>query len=494
MKKSISSLLVLFTLIISLFVSCASTSEKAAASLSKGNYHSAIAQALEALSDDSGDSDALFVLNDAWTKANSEWSANIDTFEKSSDPYVISKAFGEYEKLIDIQKMLNASGRSEFVTDVEALTKKLSATKNRVADIYFEKGSELINQGGRANAKDALSYFTNTKYLVSDYPNIEHYIEEANTKAIARVILFTPNPKNDSELEIISSVSEEIASQKFVELVATTAKYDFFSSEAKDFATSKNANIMVYFDFDINTETGLDTSIRPINSGVISAPDWEVTKYSLISSGLCNVNIKVLDLDTDSFIKEDNFDIKDSTDFGFSISSIGPATLQTKWLDVRDMKPQKLNVAIVRNDSNPFSLEYQLSKYEDVDLDLSATSDFMHDPMSSDLVDFNQYNTPKDLRYKPYNKHIAFSFDIMEMESVTDVYSKYYWSYTGIDDLYQSNDRIKSSKLDRENLKNLINWMSKSKTIQESTTLFLEDTLLPTVSDKIANNIATSLK
>jgi hypothetical protein len=114
--------------------------------------------------------------------------------------------------------------------------------------------------------------------------------------------------------------------------------------------------------------------------------------------------------------------------------------------------------------------------------------------MSSDLVDFNKYNNPKDLRYKPYNKHIAFSFDIMEMESVTDVYSKYYWSYTGIDDLYQSNDRIKSSKLDRENLKNLINWMSKSKTIQESTTLFLEDTLLPTVSDKIANNIATSLK
>jgi len=495
MKKRIVVLLMLLALVTSLFVSCASTSEKAAKALSQGNYRSAIEQSLKALDEDSGDEDAVVVLNDAWSRANYEWTASIDEFEKSSDPNVIAKSFGKYESLIEIHKIVSTSGRSDITTDVDGLSERFYQTKKRVANLFFDVANKLMLDGTRSKSRDALAYYRYIKKLMPDYPNIGDAIDEATSTATSKVVLLVKSSDKEYADEIVSSVSEQIDSENLIDLVAISDDYDFSSMEAKDFAVSKDANVIIYLGLDVNLDTGLDVTERPVNGRVVAAPNWNVSKYSLLASGSCNVDYKILDLDTDSILKEGNFDVDKSTDFDFSISLIGPSDVQTEKLEIGNLTPQNYEVATFSYDSGFSYLPAQLELFEKMDIECDARGNFKYEPMSYDTMDFNQYSTPKDLVNKSYNGHKVFPFDLVDLAYVDESTStKFFFSYLGRSYSYEFEDRVRAARIDRENFGNLVNWMKSGKTLKASENLFCKEILLPQTALKITEDLTGILK
>ncbi len=495
MKKRIVGLLLLVTLMASLFVSCASTAEKAADSLARGNYRSAISQALEALGDDPGDEDAIVVLNDAWSRANYEWTASIDEFEKSSDPAVIAEAFDKYYNLIEIHKMLDDSGRTDFKTDFAGLTERYNITKKRVANFYFEDGKKLMLYGERSKSRDALAYFKYVKNLMPDYPNIDVVMDEAKQNATARVVLFVDSSDSEYEDEIISSISEKIAENDLIDVVATTHDINFSSMEAKDFAFSKDANVMIFLNMKVATDTKGNAEERPINARITSAPNWKVFKFSLISSGSCNVNYQILDLQSDKILKEGDLDIDDSTDFGFSISLIGPLDIETERLQINDLKSQDYEVATYQNDANYENLALQLALFEKMEIKNDASNSLQYEPMSYEEIDFDQYETPKELIYKSCNDHKVFLFDIIDLAYVEEsVSQKYFFSYLGESYSFDPADRVEAARMDRKNFRNLVKWLNSKDTVDSSSNLFWSENLLPKASEKIASELAGVLK
>ena len=83
MKKSITSLLVFAAVALVLLSSCASAFEQAGNALAQGDYTTAIEKSLVSIEKEKDVFEAEAVLKDAWQRANSEWNAQIATFEKA---------------------------------------------------------------------------------------------------------------------------------------------------------------------------------------------------------------------------------------------------------------------------------------------------------------------------------------------------------------------------------------------------------------------------
>ena len=485
MKKQLTGLLALLTLTLVLFSSCASTSEQAATSLADGDYTTAIEKSLEALKEEPGLAEATVVLNEAWSRANSEWNAQIASYESSSDGNEVFKAINFYNALTTIHKMVEDAGRDELKADSDKIYKKAMVTQNRVADIYFKNGNELLASGGRANARDAVLFYRGTKRLNSDYPNIDKTLEEAIKQATVKVVI--QMAEGSSSVEILPLLEKKFAALDLVEIVGTTDK------DINDFAKSKDADIMVYLELKTTTKTELLDVYRPINSWVTQAPNWKVEKRSLLASGECVVAVKVIDVKTNTTLNEGTLNVQDSTDFGFSFSVLAPDKHDTMKVQIRDMpKPETLNFAILASGADITALGSQLSVFEKIEF--NGKFGFENGMQGIDDwggLDFSMKRTPADL--KAYNKHVFLLFDGI----AAPVYDQYMYGFTyGYGNSKTENvfARVETARIEKANYWKLLEWLDSTKTKKNSVNLFLESNFNPKILNEITKTVSPFIK
>ena len=508
MKKRISGLLVFITLALVLLSSCASAFEQAGNALAQGDYATAIEKSLISIEKGKDIPEAETVLKNAWQRANSEWEAQIATYEKASSPEELSKVIPVYTKLINLHKMVAVAGRSDLNPSADTLQERANQTNLLIADLYVDQALATLELGGRENAKKAVLQFTIAKKLNPEYYGIDYLIEKATKQATIKVFVF-PGPDSNysfNTMMMVPAVEKLFDDLDFVEVVVPPQHYIASigdDHDAKNFARGHGADLMVHFELATSMKLSAHEDIRPISSKVTEASDWQVGKSYMLASGTSEIKYIVVDLETEKNIAEGSFVVKDSTDFGFSVSSIR-ATGNKEKIQFSGMDSARVMLINPLTEGEKLiSLANQLKSFEKVNMPnhgFETGISTVGDPISGAL-DFSVYKSPADLaNYKNFNGHTFFLFDAIKYVSYTFDDGKkderYRVIYNGGRFKEGIDGQLDAAKVDRETYAALMQWMKKTAANTDEVTIgtFLGGFYTETVPRKIVEKISPVLK
>ena len=503
MRKTIASLFVSIMCALMLLSSCASSFEQAGNALAQGDYTTAITKSLQSIEKGKDVPEAQAVLKDAWQRANTEWNAQIATFEKATTTGELAQASPVYNKLLAIHKMVADAGRTDLKADREAVLQKALETQQRLAGMHFEEASATLALGGRENARKAVLQYRTAKQLSPEYSGIDAAIEQASKQATVKVFVFTGPDKNPAfnGVEMIAMVEKKLATLDLVQVVGPPSRYAApigDDHDAKNFARGHGANIMVHFEPNTSSSIGMNLEKRPINGNVTSAPDWEIETLSMEASGKCEVSYLVIDLETEKTLDSGTFTVEDATDFGFSVQSVLHKGEKAR-VQIDNMPKAEM---LLKNSLAPgadvSSLATQLKIFEKMDMPSYGFETGIAPARygTFEPIDFNKYTTPDQLaKIQDLNGHVFFRFELMEVitnyggveeKSYASPYGEYFGEgFAG---------RVKTAQFDRQVYNDLVSWMTSTKTKAAVQDAFFPAFYKETVPSKIAQKISPVLK
>lgn len=499
MRKTIAGLLVCLTLALLLLSSCASTFEQATMAMDTGDYTAAIVKSLESIEKGKDVPEATAVLNTAWQRANSEWSAHIATIEQATTADELAKAIPLYNKLLEIHKLVAEAGRTELKPDREAVLQKALQTQQRLAEMHFDEASATLALGGRENARKAVFQYRRVKELAPDYTGIDFVIEEATKQATVKVFVFTGPDTNYAMngVEMIPMVEKQLASLEFIEIVSPPNRYAApigDDHDAKNFARGHKADIMLHFEPKTTWKVETQRDARPINGSVTAAPDWKIEKLSMVASATCEISYIVVDLETENTLDSGTFTVKDTTDFGFSVQAV-LSTGNKEKLQIGNMaKAELLQKNTMATGATSNLLASQLKLFEKMDLPNYGFETGIAPARygTFDPIDFSKYSTPDELaRIQDLNGHVFFLFEVIEsVNNEAKSYSSPYGEYYG----EGFAGRVKTAQFDMQVYNDLRVWMTSKKTNKAVQEAFLPKFYTETVPAKVAQKVSGALK
>ena len=443
MRKTIAGLLMCLMMSLVLLSSCATSSEKAAKALLKGDYSTAIKQSLDALKEGEDIAEAEMYLNDAWERANLEWNSQIAMIEQASTGTELHKAIPIYKNLLDIHEMVQNAGRVDLKPNRSAILEKFLLTEKRVADLYFEEASALLAQGGRENARNSLIRFEKVKSLMPEYPNLDKTMEEAVKQATVTVVIYSDYTGKGLHhtSELSEAVGDQLATLPYVKIVLVSSTFE----------EKMAGDLLINLKLENTAKTERKIERRPINSGVTAAPDWEVEKLYLLTSAKSEVSYTVKDVkDNQKVIDSGVFTIEDSTDHNFSVTAIR-ATGKRENIQIGDMSSSKsLLVNSLAPGNSVSDLATQLNKFE-------KNRGFNPNTYSGDIQ--NQSNLDR-LRDK-LNGHVFFLFDVVKDTRLAEGKSEDWYSQIYITDKVSVTASLKAAELERKKYSELRNCMTR---------------------------------
>lgn len=475
MKKTILGFLVCLTFTLVLLSSCASTSEKAAIALEKGDYTVAISQSLKSLEDGKDVLETELYLQDAWERANIEWNAQIATIEQSTTAEELHKAIPVYNKLLDIHEMIQNAGRNDLKPNRSAILEKALATEKRVADLYYTEASATLALGGRENARKAIAQYAKIKNLIPEYPNLDKAIVEADKQATVKVIV-TFDFKGSSNFDdavVIPLIEKQLSALPFVEVLPVTEK--------------PNADILVHITGKASYTAQINQISKSIDKRVTSASGWYVETISPQTLATYEITYNVTDLKTGTVIDEGVFSAKDSTDHGFSVSAI-LETGDRENIQVGDMTSRRsMLVNSIASGKSGRQLPQELMIHEVLD----RKSIPPIEPVSTVPIDFNKYKTFEQLaQIKNLNGHTFFQFHFFKATELVDGKNveKYYSTYTGPE------SGVKYAAADMTLYKDLKAWIRDTRIHAEADRKFVQELVNKTMPKTLAEKVAPVLK
>lgn len=193
---------VLFSVI--LFTGC-NSSEKL---LQKGEYDRAVEKAVKKLRKDPGNDKELYVLKEAYTKANTFDMDQITFLEKEgrSENYVrIYELYGRLDRRQDKIKTLPSRLLNEFrIIDYDD---ELISSKEQAAETSYQQGLEFLDMGGRENARRAYYEFGNVQDLYPNYKDVNELQREAAYLGTNQVLFVV---ENNSEIMLPERFEAEL--------------------------------------------------------------------------------------------------------------------------------------------------------------------------------------------------------------------------------------------------------------------------------------------
>ena len=507
MKKTITNVLILIAFALVLLSSCASTFDQAGMALAQGDYSTAIAKSLESIAKGKDISEAETMLKDAWQSANTEWNTQITTFEKATTPEEVAKAVPVYNKLIALHKMVAAAGRSDLNPSADTIQKRANQTNLLIANLYFDQALATLELGGRENAKKAVLQFTIVKKMNPEYYGIDYFIEKATKQATIKVFVF-PGPDSNysfNTMMMIPAVEKLLDDLDFVEVRVPPQHY--ISSigddhDAKNFARGHGADLMVHFELATSMKLTAHEDIRPINSRVQVASDWQVGKSYMLASGTSEVKYIVVDLKTETNIDEGTFTVKDSTDFDFSVSTILHSGKKDR-IEFTDMTSEKvIKINTLTQDNYNYYLGDQLKSFEKVTMPYGGFDSGMQTAIraTSGPLDFSKYKSPAELVKKDdLNGHTFFLFDAIKYVSGTfngkdDI--RYKLMYRGDGFGEGSDASLKAAKFESQTYTDLMSWMKKTAANADDVAIatMLGNFYTETIPRKVVEKVSSALK
>lgn len=286
----------------------------------------------------------------------------------------------------------------------------------------------------------------------------------------------------------------------FVEVVKPATPYtehQLLEVSATDIARDLGADTIVYFRPNTSYSSGPRQDKRPIDSRVSSAPDWEIAKIYMLTSGKCEVTYSIVEVETEKILDEGIFSVENSTDHGFAVSAILHQGKKAN-LKIGNMTSRE---SLLVNELSPGSSETKLKT------ELQVFEKFDNGPAYAygiaparygtfDPIEFNRYSTPEQLaEIQDLNGHTFVLFDVTEATTMYGTneqksYDSLYGQYFGEGFASQ----VKTAQFDRQVYSDLRAWMGNKNTMLSIRETFMGKFLTETVPNSIVAKIAPVLK
>ena len=216
-----------FVLLLSvILLSGCNSSEKL---LQKGEYDRAIEKAVKKLRKDPGNDKELYVLKEAYTKANSFDLEQISFLEKEgrSENYVrIYQLYGRLDRRQDRIKTLPTRLMSEF--RIVNYDDELIASKEQAAETAYQQGLDYLDLGGKENARRAFYEFENVQSLYPNYKDVNDLQKEAAYLGTNQVLFIV---ENNSEVMLPERFESELKKISLGDLNNRWIQYSVYENE-----------------------------------------------------------------------------------------------------------------------------------------------------------------------------------------------------------------------------------------------------------------------
>ena len=221
------SILFLFSIV--LLMACAS-SEKY---LQKGQYDKAIDKSVKKLRKDPGNDKELYVLKEAYGKAQDFDKDRIDFLEKEGreENYVaIYDLYVRLDRRQDKIKTLPSSVLGEFT--LVNYDDRLIASKEQAAESSYALGVDYLERGGRENARRAYREFETAKSIYSNYKDVDAKLSQARYEGTNQVLFVI---ENNSESVLPVRFDQELRKIGLGDLNGTWIQYSVYEDEEVDY-------------------------------------------------------------------------------------------------------------------------------------------------------------------------------------------------------------------------------------------------------------------
>ncbi|MFP8487809.1 hypothetical protein ACKGJO_01825 [Gracilimonas sp. Q87] len=210
--------------------------------LQKGEYDRAIEKAVKKLRKDPGNDKELYVLKEAYTKANTFDMDQISFLEKEgrSENYVrIYQLYGKLDRRQDRIKTLPTRLMNEF--RIVNYDDQLIATKEQAAETAYQQGLKYLDLGGKENARRAFYEFENVQSLYPNYKDVNDLQREASYLGTNQVLFVV---ENNSEIMLPERFESELRKISLGELNDHWIQYSVYENEDVnyDYFVSLNIN------------------------------------------------------------------------------------------------------------------------------------------------------------------------------------------------------------------------------------------------------------
>ncbi|GAB5408025.1 MAG: hypothetical protein BalsKO_03900 [Balneolaceae bacterium] len=216
-------------LIVTMVLGCTSSDKL----LQRGQYDRAIEKSIKKLKKKPGNADELYVLTEAYSKANSFDIERITFLEKEGRSENYLDIFNLYQRLDSRQdkiKTLPSSLMNEFV--IIDYDDKLIASKEQAAEVSYQRGLEYLSVGDRESARQAFFEFERVLSIYSKYKDTEMKIEEARALGTNQVLFVI---ENNSETILPQRFDEELKKIGLADLNGRWIQYSVYEDEAVDY-------------------------------------------------------------------------------------------------------------------------------------------------------------------------------------------------------------------------------------------------------------------
>lgn len=309
-----------------LVLGCAS-SEKL---LQRGQYDKAINKSIKKLKKNPGKDKELYVLKEAYSKANGFDTDQISFLEKEGRAENYVEIYTLYQRLDNRQdrlKTLPSQLLSEF--EIVDYDDELIASKEQAAEVSYQNGLDYLSRGDRESARIAYYEFDRVRSLYDDYKDVDQKIEEARFQGTNQVLYVI---ENNSEVLLPERFDEELKKIALSDLNGQWIRYSVYEDESIDYdyfivldikeiavspervdRTTKTESVEIQDGMKyVLDERGnvkkdsLGNDIREPNMITVTA---EVTEARQWKEGIVAGSIDYIDLRTDQLVKTENISV-----------------------------------------------------------------------------------------------------------------------------------------------------------------------------------------
>lgn len=313
-------------LIVGLFLGCTSSKEL----LQKGRYDQAIRKSAEALREEPNNTEELYVLKEAYQKANVFDRERISFLKMENRDGNWLEIYNLYTQLRNRQAIIRAlpsSVRTQFtLVDYNA---EIIHAKKAAAEASYQKGLDYLDRGYRESARLAWQEFVKVTNIYPDYKNVRQLMTEAKYLGTNFVLL---RVENNSESVLPEDFSEALRKISFANLNSqwvqyetnpdSSLQYDYAviinirdiqispaTIEKKHYTETKEIQDGMKYVLDANgnvKKDSLGNDIKVPNMLTVSA---KVTESVQHKAARVSGTIDYLNLSTEQLVKTDNISV-----------------------------------------------------------------------------------------------------------------------------------------------------------------------------------------
>lgn len=201
--------------------------------LQKGQYDKAINKSVKKLRKDAGNDKELYVLKEAYTKANSFDMDRISFLEKEGRDENYLDIYNLYISLDNRQdriKTLPTSLMNEF--EIIDYDDRLIASKEQAAEVSYERGLEYLERGDRESARLAYYEFDRVRSIYSNYKDVDTRLRDAQYLGTNQVLFVI---ENNSQSVLPERFDEELRKIGLSDLNGRWIQYSVYENEEVEY-------------------------------------------------------------------------------------------------------------------------------------------------------------------------------------------------------------------------------------------------------------------